>query len=523
MFKAKNGLPQLWTARRLAQCCTLAVGGVAQAIATLALSVAAAALLNGDTGFANGHAKALMIAGALAVAGLTFFQFRYAEVFAVSYIHDLRLAFMKHVLLAPAENPSRKVGHVLTRVVNDMSAVKLWLSRGLIAFVCVVPMMATIAAWLYVNAPSLLTVLSITVGIWSALILIALYPLTCAIRTTRNRRGVIAGFAGTVFQNRLNLLLNGRLAPTMKQLTKRSERLTSALIMRATWSGVLRASGQLIFPVATFLYLTIPLPADRQASPTLFFMIAGFISAQLTVLSFGFEYFQGSRIALKRVANSLEKPALPIDGLARMRSADWQKDLVIQELGFDKERDQPASLSASFKQGRISIVSGLSSTGRSALVSALCGLVGEDSLATISLGSRTFASINRRDIWRQVAAITPEQFAKQGGDGTLIVTLAQSSRVSADEQTRICNRFDLHKNALTEQATENHNQLKAARVLLRKPRIVIIDDYRLLNDTPVLSSLLEELETSKATVLMLQPVAETICNRFRLSHIKVGV
>lgn len=520
MLTSKNSLPQLWTARRLAQCCALAVGGVAQAIATLVLSVAAAALLGGDTGFANGHAKSLMIASALAAASLAFFQFRYAEVFAVSYIHDLRLAFMKHVLLAPVENSPRKVGHVLTRVVNDMSAVKLWLSRGLIAFVSVVPMIGTITAWLYFNAPSLLIVLSITVGVWSALVLIAMYPLTCAIRTTRNRRGAVAGFAGTIFQNRLDLLLNGRLGPTMMQLKRRSERLTRALITRATWSGVLRASGHLIFPVAAFLYLTIPMPSERQASPTLFFMIASFISAQLTVMSFGFEYFQGSRIALKRVANSLEKPALPVEGFTRMRSTDWQKDIVIHDLEFEDEASQPICVSASFKNGQLSILSGLSWGGRFKLVSALCGVAGENSLANISLGSRSFASINRPDIWRHVAAIGSGQFANGKADATL---LGQSSRVSADEQTRICKRFGLCEAGPTRYSFENFNALKAARILLRKPRIVIIDDHGLLNDTPILNDLLEELEVRKATVLILRPVADSISNRFCATHIEMSV
>lgn len=520
MLTSKNSLPQLWTARRLAQCCALAVGGVAQAIATLVLSVAAAALLGGDTGFANGHAKSLMIASALAAASLAFFQFRYAEVFAVSYIHDLRLAFMKHVLLAPVENPPRKVGHVLTRVVNDMSAVKLWLSRGLIAFVSVVPMIGTIAAWLYFNAPSLLIVLSITVGVWSALVLIAMYPLTCAIRTTRNRRGAVAGFAGTIFQNRLDLLLNGRLGPTMMQLKRRSERLTRALITRATWSGVLRASGHLIFPVAAFLYLTIPMSSERQASPTLFFMIASFISAQLTVMSFGFEYFQGSRIALKRVTNSLEKPALPVEGFTRMRPADWQNDIVIHDLEFEDEASQPICVSASFKCGQLSILSGLSSAGRLALVSALCGLTGENSLVKISLGSRTFASINRPDIWRHVAALGLDPFAKGIADGT---PLGQSSRVSADEQTRVCDRFGLCEDGPTRYSFEKFNALKATRILLRKPRIVIIDDHGLLNDTPILNDLLEELEVRKATVLILRPVADSISNRFCATHIEMSV
>lgn len=522
MFKSKKGLPQLWTARRLALCSALAVGGVAQAVATLVLSVAAAALLGGDMTFANGHAKSLMVASALVAAALAFFQFRYAEVFAVSYIHDLRLAFMKHVILAPADHPSRKIGHVLTRVVNDMSAIKLWLSRGLIAFVSVVPMMVTIAAWLYVNAPTLLTVLSITVGIWTAIILIAVYPLTCAIRTTRNRRGVIAGFAGTVFQHRLDLLLNGRLGPTMRQLARRSERLTNALITRATWSGVLRASGHLIFPVAAFLFLTIPLPSERQTSPTLFFMIAGFISAQLTVMSFGFEYFQGSRIALKRVANSLNRPALPIEGFTPMRAADWRENLVVSNLQYDDEPDPQAGLSLNIRHGKISIVSGLSSAGRSALTAALCGLASDNSLAAISLGSRTFASINRKDIWRQVAVIPSAQSISSGSGGSSVVTLAQASRVSVEEQSRICKRFDLHEDAATKQISGNLNPLKAVRTLLRKPRIVIIDDEVLLDDADVLNSLLEELGERKVTVLILQTVVSSINNKYRSSCIEVS-
>lgn len=494
-------LPRLWTLRRLVQCCALAVVGIVQAVAALVISFSASAMLEGDSALVEGYSVSMLFGATVATFILAVGQMRYSEAFAVSYVHDLRLHFMRHVLLAPADAVERNHGLILTRIVNDMSALKLWLSRGLVTAFAVVPMMMTIGLGLFLFQPHLLVVLALSVSLWLVVVGLSLIPLTEAIKVTRRRRGSIASFAGIVLPSRLGILVQGRIGPTLRNFGRRSRKLTEALVVRATWSGIMRSSGQLVFPVSIFLYVVLPASGGETPSATLFFMIAAFVSAQLTLVSAGLEYFQGARIARQKIANVLRSPVLETSAVPRMRRRDWATDIHVRWPPATGTAREPM---LTLKHGRMSAVTSLGQRECVTLFDALSGLACREERTMISLGSRALDTIEERDIWKWVAVMSPGTSMAEKTSTLRIYQTHRSGRVSREELMRLSRMFgvDVDSGELATRDREHALRRRAVRVLARNTPVVLVDDPELATHRSVCDLFFNELVQRGATVVV---------------------
>lgn len=509
-------MPGLWTGRRVAQFCALAIIGVVQAGVALGLSLMVARLLSGAEQTYPIHSYVLVSICAFAAVVLAVAQFRYSEALALSYIHELRMRFVEHVMLRRSEAAEPKLGLVMTRIVNDMSAIKLWVSRGLVTFFSVIPMLITISIWLYFFATNLLVVLGISVSIWVVLLGVTIAPLTNAIRSSRRRRGGIASYAGGVIQARVPLLLAGQLGPTLRKLDRRSIRLTHSLVQRATWSGALRASGQLVLPLSALLYVVSGVASHgNQASTTLFLMIAAFVSAQLTLISAGLEYYQGSKIALQKLSSILDQPVIsPTEG-KRLKRKDWQNDVVADRFLF-----AATGRIVDFKihSAQASILNDLTHEECEELFSTLLGLNCEERRTPLFIGTYNLAQIETRDLWRRVGYLSPS---------TNPITKC-SSRLSDESKASVLHRLNITENSRTlgvgVSTSESHSALtvRVAKLLIRNPCIVLVDDVELFAHEDVAKIFLDECNKRDATVIVKNTLPANAANMFVLRNVVIS-
>lgn len=495
MFRTEKRrlLPRLWTGRRLALCTVLVALGLAQAAAALIMSLSAAALAN-DTPETMGLPSpgALMAATALSVA-LAVLHARLAERFAASYVHDVRMHYSQHVLRGSLAKPDRNIGYVLTRVVNDMSAIKSWLARGLVSFLVTMPMLAAIVSWTWLHEPAFAPAMLVAVMVWLAVTALVWAPLGRAIRHTRNRRGKVAGYAGRAFNTRRDVLMNGRFAGIIGGLARRSTHLTHALVRRAMWSGGLRSAGVLVFPAAILAFLTLRAEgagAIDAGAMTSFLMIMAFISAQLTALSSGLEFFQSSRVAFEKVRAILRRPAMDLAQGDRLPIAAWRTALSVTDLPVSDGGD---TLTMTFQPGSRHDLSHLAPQVRAALRSALLGLSSGRRHARI--GETGFDALQLADIWRRVKA-----FSCVDAEGWDIERLTRRSRLSAAKTQHTLMALGLDAGNAGLAATSL--RLRAARILLANPAVVMLDDPRLLEDHATAQVLVDQLTDRGAIVLM---------------------
>ena len=459
-------LPVLWTGRRLRTVIVLALAGALQAIAAIALSTACADLLTGHQSLGDIPALSIVAATALAAFVLTVAQFRYAEVFALSYVHDLRLAYARHVMLLPADGRQPAIGYIMTRIVNDMSAVKLWLSRGLINLIRLVPLIGTLIVWTVVNRPDYVLPIAATLGVWGLAVGTLIWPLRRAIRLSRKRRGAIASHAGRVFENRLPYLIHGRLGAILGRMEARSTRLHQALVARISWSGLMRAVSLATFPLIVVIYAMTA--DDPTADIAVFLMITAFLASQLDLAAAGLEYREAAAVALEKVQAVLRRSRLN-DSIDPQRRPPDAADVVITGLSLSED----TSVSCVIPQGRGAALHGLAREEARRLALTLQGLTGQTRQDAVAIGDTPLSAIGAKALFRYVTLVSGDNpLVDEGKDATLHLFGARLRDEALEE-------------ALEGLLPDDHGQcsererrllLRLARAVARRPRIVVIHD-----------------------------------------------
>lgn len=515
--------PVLWTRRRFAQLVGLAVLGAAQAGAALVVAVAASRLLAG-----SGQGVVLplsLVAATLALLGLRILQRRYAEAFALDYVAELRSALISHVIRLPADAREMRVGLVMTRVVNDLSAIKLWLASGLVAMVVAAAMLTTIAAGLAFLQPHLAVALVVAVALWCVPVLAALRPLMRRIRQSRRQRGRIAAAAGAILSAAQTLLLHGRHGPSVRAIVRKSQRMNAALVGRATLSGLLRSSGDLVFPAVALIVAsgTLSLGGDGLDAEALgvLVMVTGLTAVQLNAVALGLEYRLAHKVALARLAHVLKAPAIALDaadeGAEALAPAPEGRALQVRDVPL---RSDGHGASFAVQPGEVVRLRGVSAAEVSDLFLQMAGLKATRR-GSIHIDGKALGAVASRDWWRNVTLIS-DAFPMIRGTVGDNAALGAHSSVTDAERLRVFDGFGLGGALADTRLGERSKPLprktsgaiRAARAVLRRASIVLVDDPSLFENRGLLEALLGELRARGATVV-LSPLA---CGRIVGTH-----
>jgi len=176
----------------------------------------------------------------------------------------------------------------------------------------------------------------------------------------------------------------------------------------------------------------------------------------------------------------------------------------------------------SLAEGEVVGMVGPNGAGKSSLLRAICGLT-RSSAGVISFGGRSLRGLAPEEIARLGIALVPEG---RQIFGTL--TVAENLRLAAGDNgseamEQVLERLPILRERAGQRADRlsggEQQQLAVARALLRKPRLLILDEPSLglaPKMIDVVYGLLEELRTEGATMLLVeQNAARTIdfCQR----------
>ncbi|WP_299472524.1 hypothetical protein [uncultured Roseibium sp.] len=495
------GLPPLWNARRGIVCTALILIGIAQTLGTIALSTSSAALLTGEA-----HVYGIPVLPALGVAALValgafVIQNRAAEHFALSYVHDVRMAYARHALLLPFDGKSPPIGLSLTRLVNDLGAIKLWLSKGLLALVTLAATLATLTAWIVFLEIGFLLPLAVCVSVWFLGLALALRPLRKSIRQSRQRRGGIAILLGKALPDRLPLLLHGKLSPLLTRLGGKSVEVCRLLVTRATWSGVIRAISRATFPCAVLLYAVAGI-ADA-ASIALFLLIFAFLSSQLEAGASGLEYYEANKVAHEKLRKVFEINAMSPIGKPSGQSPDWSTPVTIDALQLPSGN----LFSARIEPGNSNLLQIASFEDRRHLALSLCGLTQVQSQKQIQVGGLTFADLGRKELWRRVALVSPVNGIPAYQARRPAAFLGARVDLPEKDLGEFDTILDFDADRVPAEAQKipeiEQFRIRVARALLRDPRMLILQDDGIHNDDRLEAGLATYLKSRDVTLVVI--------------------
>lgn len=506
-------MPHLWTRRRALGLARLLLIGVLQATAALLLAVAGSRLLTGGTArFSPEELAAAIAIGTVSLIGLRILQRRWSEDLALTYVTDLRLALMSHVLRTPVNVRSMRLGLVMTRIVNDLTAIKLWIANGLIASLVAAALLGTLLIYLLIMEPVLAAALAPGLLLWGLCLLVSLRPLLSRIRESRRRRGNIAALAGGQLSARLALLTHGALTRSLTRLRKKSMKMNRALVGRATYSGLLRSSSDLVFPV---IALTLGLgllsfDADPLSAYRLgfFFLLLGIVIVQLNALSMAVEYRLAHTVALARLREVFAQSVIePGSGPERQltRKAGG-RHLKLRHLNLSPATP---SFSLDIRAGQAAVLTDLSPEEINRLFAQIAGL-SQLQAGRILLDGEDQSQTPPRDWWRCVTVISDALPLIPGTVGEN-ATLGTPSAKDRPAREKILELFGLSPDIAARRISETEPPspaiaaaIRATRGILRQANVVLVDEavQRQLHDDGRLAALHESLAAQGVTRLL---------------------
>jgi ATP-binding cassette subfamily B protein len=304
-------LPILVRGRRKLRLWLLFVIGLVQSLlaVVVALSVKHAfdQLMGQGQNASEGAITASVALGALAVGAiLRWREFLVAERLAQSYVHAVRVVVFRHAIrLGEAGLAQTSRSAVLLRFTGDLSALRLWISRGLArGLVAMASIAITLTALLVVD-PFIGLAVAASVAL-TGLSALALGPsLDRATRRVRARRTHMLKHAQERL-SRINVVDTlGDAGRERRLLAKKSNALAAASIDRASVIGILRSVGEAgaaVSSLGAFLVgavlagFSLVTPGAVVAA----MLLAGLLGPRLHDATRAFEYWTGAKVSIEK-------------------------------------------------------------------------------------------------------------------------------------------------------------------------------------------------------------------------------
>lgn len=341
-------MPTVWRGRRRWLLVLLLLLGVFQAAMALVMAFTVDALLGGpaelNQALRSGTApdgRALdpaviaelgtfvpwpqlsLLAGAVLSLGAARWAERVvAEDLGQDYVYEQRRRLIGSAL-AGAGNPS--LGVTITRASNDLTAVRNWISQGLVPLVTAVPLIAVVVTVLTLSTP----LVGAAVGAPILLLVLILPPLAQATferaRHLRRRRGRMSARIADTVQAGESIQAAGGVKRELNALDRDSGRVVGAAVARARVTGLVRALAITAAALSTASVVTLGAlgfvdPAGVASALTL----VGVMAAPLGELGRVVEYRQNYKAA-RRIQAPLLNQADRLQEDERLREQAWKE------------------------------------------------------------------------------------------------------------------------------------------------------------------------------------------------------
>ena len=497
----------------------LALVGLVQSLCFLGLVYAAKDFVETGT-YQLTTLHGLVVVGAILLMALGRFLERYiAEQFAQNYVMQLRKQIFEFSLNLPASDRDLlNGGATLLRLTNDMSAIRNWLVQGLAP-------LTVLSVWMLIAVAGLvqihwtLGVLLVPCLLLTVLgnYLIGAYLYQTSERARKTRGNLIRTTSEKLRQFYLIKVFNQK-SKEKRLFHKRSRRLLKHQIAKAKMSAFLRGFNEAALLGTIFVLFVYALQLEAQGIISVqsiaVLLTAGlYLLSQMRRLSRLYELWTLKNVAADKLAGFLKRS--PEDNEGRKTLPNRPFKIKLRRVAL-KHRFSPITEELE-QSSRVFLIGG-QGAGKSSLLMALAGLLPIDKGKIVFNGRD---SVNfHPSLWgKTVALISPQIPLLRGSLRSNLFYGARKQQQGFTEKilelTNISHE-DLDQISIKE---SGHNlpdgfvfRFKLARALLRKPKLLLIDNEPALKDPEVIAILKKLFEVFDGPIVVAAEIPELSCS-----------
>ena len=435
------------------------------------------------------HVALLVLLG-VATGLIRGLEFRVCESIGYRITRDLRMRLYAHMQgMLPTQIQHRSRGGLLLRFLGDLSMLRTWISRGLIAgSVALIDVVggAGLIAWF--NPHLALAVLGVLVAGMAASGLFG-GALRRATRSMRRRRSVLASNIDEQVSMMSVVQVFGHQRGEYGRLLWQNSLLATALCRVATLRGVLRGigSGSGMLAIAAVLAAGIvELHAGRASIGLVLATLAvtRILSAPLRALALAHDYWQRSRVSLAKLGDFLASSSTSRGDGAVHRLRVRKGRIELRDVAL---AGRLRGVNAVLEPGQLVALTGPSGAGKSSLLAVLARQLDPDG-GSVWIDAQNVADTDRSSHARSIGVMSNDLPLLRGSLRRNLTY--RQPHASPDElkrvllQTGVDRVVAAHPDGLATWLTEGGRNLSLgerqrvalARALLGNPPILLLDE-----------------------------------------------
>ena len=440
---------------------------------------------------ANGSAVVVGVLGAsaLVAAALEVYRIWAAERLGLEYVAELRATLFSRILHAsPQALSQQRQGGLLLPFVGDLSAIKKWVSEGLVRVIAASATFALLLSLLALQSLTLAGAVSVIVLVAAGAVITLSGPMNEAIRDLRARRGAVASFVGGSIHVAQTIQAFDRFKREAARLEKRTLALRRAGLRLAVYSGSMAAIVHLAAAalIASTLMIGVVEVSRGRMSVGLVaaaVSLVGLLAAAIRDLGIAYETWRRARVSFDKIGRTLAIAPSLTAGPTVGKERRAQAGLALQSIAL---RGLFRNVVATARRGEVVNIEGASGTGKSSLL-AVCARLRDPDAGCVRLNGRDLRDISIASLRRRVGVASVRVPLMRG---SIAMNLRYRAPHATDDDVaevqRLCGLTQVlqrlprgDQTRLTEGAPElsvgDGQRLLIARAMLGSPALLILD------------------------------------------------
>ncbi|WBL18748.1 ABC transporter transmembrane domain-containing protein [Citricoccus sp. NR2] len=324
-------MPRVWKGRRRLLLLQLVGCGVAQAVAGLAMALLVETLLSAasaEPGTDPAHALPtwMLVAGlvgsVLGIGIIRWIERIVAEELGQDYVFEQR---RRLVTAAFGGAGNRSLGVIVTRASNDLTAVRTWISRGLVPLLTGLPLILVVLGALTFSHLVIAAAVALPLLLMAALLPWLARMARERARTVRRMRGRMSARIADAVKAGDSVILAGAVRRELNAVDRDSRKVVDAAVQRSYVTGLIRAltvTAASLSTVAVVLLSTFGWIDTASVASVM--TLLGVMSTPLTDLGQVVEYRQNFRAARRVIAPVLHQ-AQELTAAEAERERRWEE------------------------------------------------------------------------------------------------------------------------------------------------------------------------------------------------------